>query len=104
MDSEKLWIEMIHRMSRTEQAVNIRKLAKELNISPQEIQRLIHSHEAEQRDYGFHWICRLGKVQLIVDRLDLFTQLNLIEPEMADENQMRIDAILTTLIQKKDYV
>ena len=101
MDSEKLWIEMIHRMSRTEQAVNIRKLAKELNISPQEIQRLIHSHEAEQRDYGSHWICRLGKVQLIVDRLDLFTQLNLIEPEMADENQMRIDAILTTLFRKK---
>ena len=28
METEKLWIEMIHRMSRTEQAVNIRKLAK----------------------------------------------------------------------------
>lgn len=104
METEKLWIEMIHRMSRTEQAVNIRKLAKELNISPQEIQRLIHSHEAEQREYGFHWVCRLGKIQLIVDRLDLFTQLNLTETETEDENQLRIDAILTTLIQKNDYV
>lgn len=104
MKKEKLWVEMIHQLSRTEKAVAVRTLAKSLKVSIQEIQQLIHSHEETEREYGFHVIQTFGKVQLVVDQLDLFTQMNFVETEAEDENQARIDFILTALIQKNDYI
>lgn len=104
MEKEQLWVEMIHQLSRTEKAVAVRTLAKTLNLSIREVQQLIHSHEETERNYGFHLIHTLGKVQLVVDQLGLFTQLNLVETEAENENQARIDFILTALIQKNDYI
>ena len=104
MKKGKLWVEMIHQLSRTEKAVAVRTLAKSLKVSIQEIQQLIHSHEETEREYGFHVIQTFGKVQLVVDQLDLFTQMNFVETEAEDENQARIDFILTALIQKNDYI
>lgn len=103
MTSESLWEELIHLVSGADRAFSLRLLAKQLDSDPDTIQKVIATHQNEARQAGFHLTQRLGRVQLVVDNRELFSQRRL-SAAAEDENQQRIDEILTILVEKNDFI